>query len=198
MDKPLEITFRNLDRSEGLVAVIEKNYEHLERFYSHLITLNVKISLPHRHHRKGNRYDVTIEAVVPGKILVASRTSEQDVRHESAVVTVNDAFKAITRELEDYARVQRDDIKHHEPELTGRVERLFPEYGFIVLADAREIYFHMNSVVHPGFDELSVGDPVRVVIAEDESPNGPQATTVEVIHTMDPVDERSTPFKTLS
>ncbi|MDD4617328.1 MAG: HPF/RaiA family ribosome-associated protein [Alphaproteobacteria bacterium] len=198
MDKPLEITFRNLDRSEAVTSIIKEKYSHLARFYRHLISLNVKLDMPHRRHRRGNHYRITIEAVVPGNILVASRSSEAIDRHEMPLPTINDAFAAITRKLEDYARIQRDDIKRHDMPVLGRVIELFPEYGFIRLADDREVYFHKNSVVHPGFGSLDVGAPVRVVIAEGESSIGPQASTVEAIHPMDLVDERTSPFKTLS
>jgi cold shock CspA family protein len=42
-----------------------------------------------------------------------------------------------------------------------------------------EVYFHRNSVLHRGFDELAVGTEVRFV--EEEGEQGPQASTVAVI-----------------
>ena len=54
-------------------------------------------------------------------------------------------------------------------------------YGFIETSDGREIYFHANSVVGSRLDQLKMADEVRLVIAEDESAKGPQATTVQLI-----------------
>lgn len=198
MDKPLEITFRNLDRSESLITAIRERFAHLERFYHHIIGMHIKVEMPHKHHRQGNHYDVTIEVVVPGQRLVVSHASDKRIRHEDPLATINDAFAAVTRKLEDYARKQRGDAKHHEIPLVGRVSLMFPDYGFIVLADGREIYFHKNSVVYPNFEQLQPNTPVRIVLAEDESPQGPQASTVEAVHGTQLIDERGAPFKTVA
>jgi ribosomal subunit interface protein len=114
MDKPLEITFRNMDRSGSLAAVIGEKCAELERFYTHIIGMHVVVETPQRRHRKGKLYHVTVKVQVPGKWLVASRSPWRNSRHEILPATVNDAFHAMERQLEDYARRQRGDIKHHE------------------------------------------------------------------------------------
>jgi cold shock CspA family protein len=58
-------------------------------------------------------------------------------------------------------------------------------FGFVELNNGNEVYFHRNSVIGKGFEPLEVGTPVRVVLAYDESPEGPQATTVEQIGEME-------------
>src|SRR5690606_4824540 len=127
-----------------------------------------------------------VEANVPGKRLVVSNAPGRRVRHEELKPTINDAFSAMIRQLEDYARKQRGQIKQHDAPLEGRVRRLLSAegYGFIVLKDGRDIYFHKNSVIGKGFDALEEDTPVRVVLTYDESPEGPQATTVEQISEM--------------
>jgi cold shock CspA family protein len=52
------------------------------------------------------------------------------------------------------------------------------EYGFIETTDGQEVDFHKNSVVEDGFDRLEIGGEVRLSVAEGESSQGPQATTV--------------------
>jgi len=191
MDKPLEITFRNMDRSESLVEVIEKKCGELERFYPHIIGMHVSVETPQRRHRKGKFYHVTVKVHVPRKWLVASHSPQKDIRHENLVATVNDAFDAMGRQLEDYARRQRGDIKHHEMPMQGRITKIFPDrgYGFIALTDGEEIYFHENSVTHKAFSRLEPGMSVRAVLAEEESEQGAQASTVEVLGGMRLVDE---------
>jgi cold shock CspA family protein len=77
----------------------------------------------------------------------------------------------------------RQDVKTHEAPLHGKVLRLFPYegYGFIDMSDGREVYFHRNSVVEGSFDELEEGAEVRVVVAEKEGEQGPQASTVKPV-----------------
>ena len=71
-------------------------------------------------------------------------------------------------------------VKSHEVPLHGKVLQLFPDqgYGFVDASDGREIYFHKNSVLRDGFDKLEIGHDVRLVVAEGESAQGPQASTV--------------------
>jgi cold shock CspA family protein len=98
---------------------------------------------------------------------------------EELPVAIREAFDAMRRRLEDYVRQQRGSIKTHEaPLLSGRVTKLFrPEgYGFLETLDGREIYFHGNSVLAPGFDRLEIGTEVR--FAEEQGAEGPQASTV--------------------
>ena len=82
--------------------------------------------------------------------------------------------------LEDYVRERRGEVKLHAVPDHGRVARLIAEqdYGFIVTDDGSEIYFHRNSVANGDFEKLAVGDEVRFVTQETESPRGPQASTV--------------------
>lgn len=194
MDRPLKITFRNMDRSETLAAAIEERCMQLEKFYRHIIGMHVIVEAPHRrHHRKGRFYRVMIEVHVPRKRLTTSHAPGREIRHENIIATVNDAFRAMSRQLEDYARKQRGDTKHHEEPLLGRVERVFPgqDYGFILLTDGQEVYFHKNSVAHDAFTDLEPGTPVRVALHEDESPQGPQASTVVSIGGMRLADKNS-------
>ena len=84
------------------------------------------------------------------------------------------------RQLEDHARRRRGDLKTHEPEVRGRIVRLFPEegYGFIERSDGTECYFHRAGIAHPDFDRLQVGD--EVVFLEEPAGEGLQANRVSV------------------
>lgn len=191
MEEALEIVFRNIERSDYLVNLIQEKAGKLDQVYGHIIDGRVIMELPHKQHQTGNEYHVTIEMNVPGKRLVVSRSPGDNSRHEDPLPTINDAFAAMMRQLEEYERRQRGDVKTHDLPLQGKVSRLFPlqDYGFITMTDGREIYFHAHSVVKPDFENLEVGTPVRVVLAHDESPQGPQATTVEQIGDMQYVAE---------
>jgi ribosome-associated translation inhibitor RaiA len=53
-------------------------------------------------------HSVRIDLSVPGAELVANHARDEDV-----YVALRDAFAAITRQLEEYARRQRGEVKTH-------------------------------------------------------------------------------------
>jgi ribosomal subunit interface protein len=183
MQVPVQVTFRNMDRSEAVEANVLERTEKLERFFDRIISCKVVIEAPHRRHNKGKLYNVRIDLVVPGKELIVNRNGPKNPAHEDVYVAIRDAFNAAARVLEDHTRKVRGETKTHEAPRHGKVVRIFPYegYGFIQTSEGREIYFHRNSVVNDGFDALEVGSEVRLVVAYDESPQGPQASTVTPI-----------------
>jgi cold shock CspA family protein len=114
------------------------------------------------------------------KDLAESHEPSKHAAHEDIYVAIRDAFNAASRKLQDFARRRRGKIKVHEVAPVARVARLFPieDYGFLETPDGREIYFHKNSVLQPGFDRLEVG--TEVYYSEEVGEKGPQASTVRV------------------
>lgn len=183
MQVPLQVDFENMDRSDAIVARVEERVARLERFYPRITACRVIVIAPHRHHRHGKLYAVNISLDVPGNQIMVNQARPKDHAHEDVYVALRDAFDAAQRQLEDHSRKIRQKVKHHEAPTHGKVLRLFSYegYGFIELPDGQEIYFHKNSVIEDGFDQLEVGDEVRVEIAEGESAEGPQASTVRPV-----------------
>jgi ribosomal subunit interface protein len=180
---PVEIAFRNVDRSDAVEANIREKIARLEQFFDRIHYIRVTVEAVHRRGHKGRLYGVNVTVGVPGKDVVVSRTGPLDHAHEDVYVAVRDAFQATTRRLEDHVRKGRHDVKTHAAPLHGKVARLFPYegYGFVAAPDGLEVYFHKNSVVEGTFDGLEVGAEVRFVLAENESLKGPQASTVKPV-----------------
>ncbi|MBI2087412.1 MAG: HPF/RaiA family ribosome-associated protein [Deltaproteobacteria bacterium] len=205
MNLPLQITFHNMSPSPTIEALIREKAAKLDSFYDRIMGCRVTVEAPHRHHRKGKRYNVRIDITVPGGELVINRapkpvvepdlelkqaaTHERVGNHEPSKyaahadihVAVRDAFDAARRKLQDFARRQRGHIKAHEDQPHARVSKLFPDdgFGFLETPDGRELYFHRNSVLAPGFDRLKVG--MGVYFAEEQGEKGGQATTVRLM-----------------
>lgn len=186
---PIEISFRNMDRSEYVEADVREKIAGLERFSDRIHSCRVVVEASDSRHHKGDLYDVHITLAVPGRDVVVSHTGPKNRAHEDVYVAVRDAFRAATRQLEDHTRKARGDVKAHEAPLTGKVARTFPEndYGFIEMPDGLEVYFHRHSVASGKFDDLEAGAEVRLVIAEGEGEHGPQASTVIPIGKHHPV-----------
>ncbi len=177
MQLPLQITARGFALSDAAKSDIRAKAANLDRYYDGIISCRVVVEGPVKHHRTVP-FTVSIDLSVPGAELVVDRQTNTDL-----YVAIRDAFDAARRRLEDYARLERGAVKLHETSPRGRVIRLFREegYGFLETPDGREIYFHRNSVLHPGFDRLEIGTEVR--FAEEEGEKGPQASTVAIVGT---------------
>lgn len=107
MQVPLEVTFRGMEPSEALESEIRSQVESLEHFFDRITSCHVTVSLPHRHQRHGNLFEVRIVMAVPQRDLVVSQHSEDDQTHTDAHVAVRDSFRAMRRQLEDYVRELR-------------------------------------------------------------------------------------------
>jgi ribosomal subunit interface protein len=183
MQTPLEIRFHQMDPSAALEARIREKAARLERFADRISSCRVVVEQEHRQHTKGNLFRVKIDIGVPGREIVVDRKGPKDHAHEDVYVALRDAFAAATRQLEDWVRARRGQTKTHEAPAHGRVHMidLGADFGFISSVDGQEIYFHRNSVVNGGFDQLEVGSEVRFVIAEGEGVEGSQASTVQPV-----------------
>lgn len=187
MSTSLQITFKDMDPSPAIETRIRQKASQLDRFFRRAGRCHVTVAAPHRRHRKGGLYEVTVRLTVPpGREIVTGREGRKDHAHEDVNVAIRDAFDAAIRQLEDHARRLRAELKTHAVPMHGRVASLFADHGFVA-TDAGDIYFHRNSVVGEDFDALEIGREVRLDIAEDESANGWQATTVRLVGKHHPV-----------
>jgi ribosome-associated translation inhibitor RaiA/cold shock CspA family protein len=182
METPIQIAFKNLDRSESLERHIRERAEKLKRFHHNIISCRVVVDSPHRS--TGNAkppLGITLEVDIPGKSLVAKNGKDVYETKESAVPLVNRVFEAMERQLAEYADIRSQQVKSHENDIDlGRISRLFPEqnYGFIEARGTTDLYFTRNAVVDGSFDELKVGEMVRLTRATEDGPMGPQASSV--------------------
>lgn len=181
MQIPLQITFRNLDRSPALETSVREHAEKLDTYYDRIMNCRVVIEEQHKHHRHGNHYHVSIDVTVPGAELVASREPDAHHAYTDVYVAIRDAFDTMRRQLEDFARRHDQRLKAHAAAPHGRVVELYPaeHYGRIETPDGRLVYFHRNSVLGADFDGLQIGAEVR--FDEEAGELGPQASTVHVI-----------------
>ncbi len=175
MQLPLQITAPDFPLSEAVEAEIREKAAKLDKYYDGIIRCRVTITAPVGHHHRGGPFAVRLALTVPGTELVVNRQAAEEL-----VVAIREAFDALRRQLEDYARRQRGVVKSHETAPHARVSKLFRTegYGFLETADGREVYFHANSVLPPGFSHLEIGTEVR--FTEEQGAEGPQASTVAI------------------
>jgi cold shock CspA family protein len=179
MNVPIEITYRNVEKTEFLDDLIRQQAAKLEQACDHLSSCRVAVEQPQTHQRVGNRYRVRIDVTVPpGHELVSTQEPADNDMHDNVQTVILRGFKAVRRQLTGLVDRQRGDVKTHD-EPQALVVRLFADYGFLKTPDGREIYFHRNAVLHGDFDCLEIGTAVR--FAEEQGGSGPQASTVQII-----------------
>jgi ribosomal subunit interface protein len=173
MEIPLQISLHGIEHSNALYNAIREKADKLERYYDHIMSCRVVLELAGRHKRHGKQFSVRIDLKVPGGELVVTREHDEDLQ-----IALREAFDAARRQLEDYARGQRGDVKRHPPEFIGRVARIDAAQGigFIATEDGRELYFSRDNVVHPPFEHLAVGTTVHFI--EEAAAEGLQAKRV--------------------
>ena len=180
MQIPVDITYKELGRSEALDRRIHEWVDKLERVYDRISRCEVLVETPHRRHRQGRTYHVRVRLTVPGGEIVASHDPGADGAHEDVYVALRDAFIAARRQLETHGDKMRRDVKTRLEPQHARVAFIDVEgeFGMLEPDDGRRVYFHRNSVLG-GIGELRVGDEVR--FTEEQGNQGPQASTVEPV-----------------
>lgn len=181
MKLPLQVSFRGMEHSEAIEALVRERAARLDRFAQDIMSCRVVVEPAGKHHQHGNLYDVRIDITLPGEEIVITREPGAHKEHRNIQTALRDSFDAARRRLEDFVRRRRLAVKTHEPLPHGRVSRLVPEqdYGILVTPEGQEIYFHRASVLHNGFDKLRVGTEVAFV--EELGDKGPQASTVRIV-----------------
>lgn len=110
MKIPLQITIRGIEHSDALEKHIREKAGKLDEFFDRIMSCRVVVEVPHKHHQQGKQFTVRIDIGVPGSEIVVNRDHGEDV-----YVALRDAFDAARRQLEDYARRIRGDVKTHQP-----------------------------------------------------------------------------------
>ena len=138
MEIPLKLSTRQIDLPPGLEQEIRDRAQKLERLlHSRLTSCRIAVEGPGNRHQTGGPYRVRLDITVPGSELVAAKEAE------TLNVAVQAAFQAAERQVEEYARLRRGEVKSPSDDgpAEGRVVRIFPAEGFGLLTgrDGREV-----------------------------------------------------------
>jgi ribosomal subunit interface protein len=176
MKQPILITSRGFPLTKAIENAIHDKANKLCTFFDRIISCRVIVFSPHKHHYKGNAYNVNIGIKVPGYDISVKREP-----HEDLYIAIREAFDAARRQLKVYARKRKQAERARNIQPRAKVTSLFLDhgYGFIATPEGREIYFHKNSVLNNRFKNLQVGTAVRFV--EDVGNKGPQASTLTAL-----------------
>lgn len=174
MKIPMQTTFHGLNHSAEIESKIVEAAEKLHRIYAEIVSCRVVVDLANRRHRKGNLYTIGIDLSVPGTELHVGHEPGDRNAHKDVFVAIRDAFNAMERQLQEYAKGRRGEAKRgaaaHE-----KASELFLEEDadFMETIDDSSADFSRNGGHNNGIDRpLSDSESE---FAEDEGSDRPRA-----------------------
>jgi len=100
--------------SIALETRIRDLVQKLERFSSQIIKCQVVVEAPHhQHHEQGALFDFSVNIAVPGKEIIIGHSNTRNPAHTNPYIALRDAFRAAKRQLQEYERIRRQDVKEH-------------------------------------------------------------------------------------
>ncbi|MGF1515136.1 MAG: HPF/RaiA family ribosome-associated protein [Elainellaceae cyanobacterium] len=185
MQVPLELSYRDVERSEAIDALIQEKVEKLEEACDHISHCSIVVERAHVRPDSGSPFRVRIDLTVPpGHEIVAEKSPDQGVQYMPLDAVIREAFDAARRQLVELNERQTGQVKTHPQQVVaGIVTTLFPEenYGFIKTPVEADIYFNRNSVLNDDFDRVELGTGVQFFRVEAE--DGPRASSVKIVDT---------------
>ena len=110
---PVVVSFQQRAPSAALRSRVRELAGRLERFSPNIVRCRVWIERPARHKQQGALHAVRIDIAVPDEHILVGHAHFADPAHEDPYVAVRDAFNAARRQLENYERRRRGEIKRH-------------------------------------------------------------------------------------
>ncbi len=108
MQLPVGISYRGVEKSDQLEELILSKAARLDRFCDHISRCDVVVEHPNHAQHSGNPFRVRIDVTVPpGHELVADEKQAVHEMHEPLSKVINDAFKAMERQLKTLVEKQR-------------------------------------------------------------------------------------------
>ncbi len=99
MQIPLQITLRNIAKSEAVELAIRKRVDKLDRYHRRIVSCRVVVEIPSRHKQQGKEFVVRLDIKVPGNEIAVTHD-----HHEDLYAALHEAFQAAQRRLAAHAR----------------------------------------------------------------------------------------------
>ena len=183
MQTQLEIASEDIAPSKEIRALVEEKAAALDRVHDGITSCHAQIRAPRRSRQGAPVFEVTLEVRVPGKDLVVREDGGARSGDAPLSGVLSDASATMARRLGDRTAQIRGDVPGDDDPLQGLVAEIRhdEDFGRIIAADGRLVYFHRNSVVDGTFEDLRPRDPVDLHVQTGESGTGPQASAVRRI-----------------
>ena len=114
MQIPLEVSYRDVQKTKDLEILLQKKVSKLETICSYITSCRIAIEKTNQHQQNGNPFRVRISLSIPPshKLVVRRESSEGDI-HDDLRAVIGNAFDAARRQLEKLVEKQRNEVKTH-------------------------------------------------------------------------------------
>jgi ribosome-associated translation inhibitor RaiA len=109
MKMPMTVNVPGIQGAAQLEQKIRQRAAKLERFSSDIQNCQVWLEAPEGHHRNGRLYRVRVRLTLPGEEIVV----EEQPPVEDPHAAIRGSFDAARRQLEDFVRRRRGQVKSH-------------------------------------------------------------------------------------
>ncbi len=113
MDEPLEIVFKDIDKTDDIVELINEKAEKLHQVHDRINSCRIAVEKPQKHQKSGSPYRVRLEIrIPPSKDIVIKREPGDREMHEELATIIRDVFSSGWRKLKEITEKQRKIVKH--------------------------------------------------------------------------------------
>lgn len=122
MNIPLQLSFRDIKKTDDIENLIRERTDKLERICDHISSCRITVEEPQKHIKSGSPYRVRIDLTVPpSHELVSKREPGQGEMHEELSTVIRDTFEGAEKQLRELVEKQRKEVKTHEQQQQGRI-----------------------------------------------------------------------------
>lgn len=186
MQVPLEITYRNIEKSPAAEEEIRAHVADLEEIYDRITACHVRVDQRADNSNHTIPPVVRIELQIPGhrNVVVAHEPGHLQRKFQNPDLSnaINEAFRIAERRLHDLKEVREANGPAQagggEERFLGQVAEIYPleDYGYLMNKEGALLYFHRNAILSGSFDYLVRGSEVQYV--EEDGDTGPLARKV--------------------
>jgi hypothetical protein len=111
MQIPLEVNYRDVEKTDSLEAIIRRHVDKLHRFARDIVRCRLAVERPQAHQR-GIPYRVRIEVTLPrDHDLVVVKNPGDSGPHEGLRTVLANAFRAMERRLKKTVAIRRGETR---------------------------------------------------------------------------------------
>ncbi len=111
---PLDISYRDVKKTESIDSLIREKVQKLERICDRIISCHVALEMTQSNIKKGNPYRLRIDLRIPkSKELVVKHEPGEGDMSDSLPVVIRDTFETARRRLQDLVDKQKRKTKNH-------------------------------------------------------------------------------------
>ena len=119
MQIPLEISYRDITKTDELEKLIIEKSNKLEKVCDHITSCRIAIEKPQKYLNYGSPYRIRIDIRIPqGHEIVIKREPGEGSKTEPLYSIVREAFDAARRRTKEICKIQKSKVKVHAAQET--------------------------------------------------------------------------------